>query len=265
MVFSFSVQLWILPTLRGYCGEKTLQEYNCDSRVVPGTWSRWSWAEPYRAMDMRHKRLAQSEEKKESLQDLFSSWPQLWCCWTHRVSPQHCSLAPVWDIAQGSPPALSVRWMSMTSPRTTDKLLHRPPHQKHSPSQPLKPSLGQSGSCLGPVYRPDPVALPDIQGNKTSSPRTECPSLMTHITVCGSEVQEYAGVVWVGSFIKGFCYRTVKHEEHKDRLGGNHCLWSVHSFSRTVVPILKQKLTSHLHSWRRVSHVTSAKQAHKSK
>ena len=133
MVFSFSVQLWILPTLRGYCGEKTLQEYNCDSRVVPGTWSRWSWAEPYRAMDMRHKRLAQSEEKKESLQDLFSSWPQLWCCWTHRVSPQHCSLAPVWDIAQGSPPALSVRWMSMTSPRTTDKLLHRPPPSEAFP------------------------------------------------------------------------------------------------------------------------------------
>lgn len=25
-----------------------------------------------------------------------------------RVSPQHCSVAPVWDIAWGSPPALGV-------------------------------------------------------------------------------------------------------------------------------------------------------------
>ena len=27
---------------------------------------------------------------------------------------------------------------------------------------------------------------------------------MTHIAVCGSEVQEYGGIVWEGSFMKGF-------------------------------------------------------------
>ena len=176
MVFSFSVQLWILPTLRGYCGEKTLQEYNCDSRVVPGTWSRWSWAEPYRAMDMRPKRLAQSEEKKESLQDLFSSWPQLWCCWTHRVSPQHCSLAPVWDIAQGSPPALSVRWMSMTSPRTTDKLLHRPPPIRSlPPPRPWSPALVRGGAAWGQSPGRTLSHFQTFRGTKQAPPGPNAP------------------------------------------------------------------------------------------
>lgn len=88
-------------------------------------------------------------------QDLFFSWPQLWCSWTQRVSPQHCSVAPVWDIAQGFLPALSVCWMSTTSLRTTDKLLQPP--QKLTSSHLQRPSHGQRECCLRPVYLPDPA------------------------------------------------------------------------------------------------------------
>lgn len=134
---------------------------------------------------MRRKRQAQSEYKRKVVQDLFSSWPQLWCCSTQRVSPQHCSVAPVWDIAWGSPPALGVRWMSMTSPRTTDKLLH--PHQKPPSSQLPQPRPGQIEQCLGPVYQLDSEEL-----NKV--PRRKCPSFMKYILFVGLNCGKRVGM-----------------------------------------------------------------------
>lgn len=68
--------------------------------------------------------LTHSEPERGQSQDLFLGWPQLWCSSAQRLSPQHCSVAPVWDVARGSPLALGVCWMSMTSPWTTDTLLH---------------------------------------------------------------------------------------------------------------------------------------------
>lgn len=174
-----------------------------------------------------HERQAQSEDKRKVMQDLFSSWPQLWCCWAQRVSPQHCSVAPVWDIARGSPPAPSVCSVSTTSPRTTDKLLR--PHQEPPSSQLPRPSPGQRERCLGPVYQPDPVATSRHPGEQNGLPQDwePLPHDMHAVWVwsggrrwCFVRRELHEGLVWRELWEE----ECEEHKEHGDRLKAWHFL-----------------------------------------
>lgn len=183
--------------------------------------------------------------KKQSLQDLFSSWPQLWCCWAHRVSPQHCSLAPVWDIAQGSPPALSVRWMSITSPRTTDKLLRPPIRSVPRPSPASDAQPRSEWELPGASLPAGPCRTSRHPGEQNKLPQDWVP--LPHDThsclwVWSAGIRRYCvrGQLYEGLLVTERWSKSVKHEDYNDRSGGNH--YHHHSFSLTVVLILIQKL-----------------------
>lgn len=120
-----------------------------------------------------------------------------------RESHHNIVLWPQCGTSPGAPhrPPVFAQWAQLPhGPLTSSSA----PIRSHRPPSYRGPALVRESAAWGQSTSRTLSPLPDIQENRTGSPRTESPSLMTCM-LSGSEVVEEGGVLSEGSYTKGLC------------------------------------------------------------